>query len=115
MSGEPLFQATNNHIADCGQPPQFNSDGPEYIGYYANAFGEQWLFAYNRETKHSVLRGGDVGWDKEYEVQDGTVPELVLGKGEQLWLKACWSATHWSEEITAMWMPPTDGNGKENG
>jgi hypothetical protein len=90
---EPFLQICNHHSASCGDPPIIAGDDPDlYIGYFENAFGEQWVFTYNRTTKKAELRGGDVEWRKTYEVRNGAVPELVLDTPEIEWLRACWRA-----------------------
>ena len=94
---EPLLSIRNHHSVGCGDPPIIVDDDPDvYIGYFANPFGEQWVFTYHRQTRQANLRGGDVGWNSLNEVRDGTVPGLILGREESMWLAACWSAaTRW--------------------
>ena len=87
-----VFQATNFHSDECGEPPAVTSGRQHYCGYFENLYREQWVFVYDREAKRGILRGGDAGWEREFEVIDGGVPELVLGKEESLWLAACWAA-----------------------
>ena len=87
-----LLTICNSHTAACGDPPEISSEaGNQYIGYFENSFGEQWIFTLDRESGRAVLRGGDVGWSTEYEVIDGRVAGLILGNDELLWLQACWS------------------------
>jgi hypothetical protein len=51
------------------------------------------VFTYDRTTKTEQLRGGDVEWDNVCSLRDdGTVPELMLGLEELLWLSGCWKA-----------------------
>ena len=90
---EPLLRLRNHHSAQCGDPPIVSSDDPDvYIGYFENAFGEQWIFTHHRQTKIAELRGGDVGWNTSYEVQGGVADGLVLAPEEAAWLAACWRA-----------------------
>ena len=90
---DALLIIRNHHTAACGDPPIVSSEaGNPYIGYFENSFGEQWIFTLDRESGKAVLRGGDVGWNTTYEVVDGCVAGLRLGKEEQPWLTACWSA-----------------------
>jgi hypothetical protein len=90
---EPLLRIRNHHLPACGDPPIVNSDDSAiYIGYFENPHGEQWIFTYDRQARKAELRGGDVGWNETFSVQDGTVPGLVLGRDEQSWLQACWRA-----------------------
>jgi hypothetical protein len=90
---EPLLKIKNHHVPACGDPPIVDSEsGDTYIGYFENPHGEQWIFAMDRKSGEAVLRGGDIGWNDAQRVIDGTVPDLILGHAEQLWLKACWLA-----------------------
>jgi hypothetical protein len=92
-SSEPLLRVRNHHSPSCGDPPIINGDDADtYIGYFENAFGEQWTFVYSRKKQRAVLRGGDVGWNTELEVRDGFVQGLSLGPAEAMWLTACWLA-----------------------
>ncbi len=90
---EPLLKLRNQHTAACGDPPIVDGvTGNQYIGYFENNYGEQWIFTLDRDTGKAVLRGGDVGWNNEYEVIAGRVADLVLNNEELLWLQACWFA-----------------------
>jgi len=35
---------------------------------------------------------GDVGYNTVFDVTNGSVADLILGRKEHLWLQACWSA-----------------------
>jgi hypothetical protein len=90
IMSEPLLRIRNHHTPACGDPPVINGDDPAlYVGYFENAFGEQWIFTYHRETRKAELRGGDVDWNTVHEVHGGRVDGLVLGKAEAAWLQAC--------------------------
>jgi hypothetical protein len=90
---EPLLKIRNRHTPSCGDPPIVDGETDNcYIGYFENVLGEQWVFKLDRTTGKAVLRGGDVGWTTEFEVVDGTIVDLILGKEERLWLQACWLA-----------------------
>ena len=93
LMSEPLLHIRNHHSAFCGDPPIVNGNDPAlYIGYFENAYSEQWIFTYNRDTKKAELRGGDVGWNRTFEVVGPTVPELILSREEAMWLASCWKA-----------------------
>ncbi len=82
-----------HHTPQCGTPPAISSDsGNCYIGYFENPYGEQWIFAMDRDTGRALLRGGDIEWDTEIEIVDGQAGDLMLGEHERLWLRACWLA-----------------------
>ena len=99
---EPLLSIRNHHAVACGDPPIIVDDDPDvYIGYFANPFGEQWVFTYHRQTRQANLRGGDVGWNQLHEVRDGTVPGLILGREESMWLAACWSAARGGNDASS--------------
>ena len=90
---EPLLRIRNHHVGACGDPPIINGDDPAlYVGYFENAFGEQWVFTYNRDTKRGELRGGDAGWNTTFEVVGPTVMGLILSREEATWLGSCWRA-----------------------
>ena len=90
---EPLLQIRNHHAGGSGDPPIVSGNDPNvYIGYFENAFGEQWIFTFDRTTKKAELRGGDAGWNTVLDVQDGMVAGLILRRDESEWLKACWLA-----------------------
>ena len=92
---EPMLKIRNHHAASCGDPPIVASDTEDvYLGYFENRHGEQWIFAFDRKTRAATLRGGDVGWNSIYNVVDGAVADLILGKDEQAWLRACWMAVN---------------------
>jgi hypothetical protein len=93
IMSKPLLTIPNHHTDDCGDPPHIVDDDPDvYIGYFANPYGEQWVFLYNRTSRQASLRGGDAGWDEVHEVRDGVAAGLILSRDEALWLAACWSA-----------------------
>ncbi len=99
MPTQPLFVVNNHHVASCGEPPSINgSQAGKYVGYFANEYGEQWIFTYDRETKRATLRGGDNGWENEIEVRPKDT-RVNLGRGEQLWLAACWCAVTGEVEL----------------
>ena len=87
---DPLLCIRNYHSASCGDPPIVNGDDPNlYIGYFENAFGEQWIFTYRRKTRKAELRGGDLGWNTVREVKNGKAEGLNLNREEAAWLEAC--------------------------
>jgi hypothetical protein len=76
----------------CGDPPIASNSGDNYVGYFENLFGEQWIFIYDRTAKTASLYGGDVGWNTRMEVLDGSVAGLVMQRDEAAWLRLCWNA-----------------------
>jgi hypothetical protein len=89
---EPLVQIWNKHATSCGEPPTITNQATnQYIGYFQNRHGEQWVFVYHRERKVGELRGGDIGWDTVVVVRDGHA-DVTLGSDEAVWLQACWEA-----------------------
>ena len=90
---DPLLTIRNQHAATCGDPPIFDGSAENcYVGYFENPYGEQWIFTLDRGTGKATLRGGDVGWNTKFEVANGSVAGLNLGREEQLWLQACWAS-----------------------
>jgi hypothetical protein len=92
---DPILTIYNQHFADCGTPPVLDNGSSDlYIGYFANRYGEQWVFTFDRNTREATLRGGDVGWETIHAVRGGSVPGLVLGEEEITWLQACWKVVN---------------------
>ena len=69
------------------------NESHNYVGYFENLDGEQFILTLDRATKKATLQGGDLGWDNKYDVKvvDSrvSVPEIILGCEERLWLTAC--------------------------
>ena len=90
---DPLLTISNHHTPNCGDPPIVDDRNPDlYVGYFANAFGEQWIFIHDRKSRTSELRGGEVGWNTPFRVENGSAEGLDLSGPEAAWLQACWSA-----------------------
>lgn len=90
---EPLLKIPNHHTASCGDPPIVDgSDQNNYLGYFENEHGEQWIFTRDRKTGIATLRGGDIGWNKAIDVTEGPSPDLILNTSERNWLNACLTA-----------------------
>lgn len=90
---DPLLKIPNHHVPGCGDPPIVDgTSDDQYIGYFENSFGEQWIFTLDRKTGKAVLRGGDIGWDTAHAIVDGRATGVILNPEEQLWLNACWAA-----------------------
>jgi hypothetical protein len=50
----------NQHTAACGTPPVLSNESVDlYLGYFANQYGEQWIFTFDRATGggNSARRG----------------------------------------------------------
>jgi hypothetical protein len=91
---EPLLTIRNHHVPGSGDPTPIDSEsGNQYIGYFENAHGEQWVYVFDRVQEVATLRGGDIGWDNAVEVKDDGGAELTLGHEEQLWLYVCIEAS----------------------
>jgi len=88
-----LFSVSNHHVEGAGEPPFIDGDNPHlYVGYFANEYGEQAVFFFDRRTRKATLRMGDAGWGKKHKVIDGRVRGLVLTPSEAAWLVACWTS-----------------------
>jgi hypothetical protein len=87
-----VFSAANFHVAESGRPPEICDDGSglAYQGYFVNRYGEQWTITVDPVNKTGVLRGGDLGWEREIPIEDGQVdPDVILNAEEKLWVQAC--------------------------
>jgi hypothetical protein len=90
-----VLAVQNAHTDSCGAPPAIDVDPNDgiYRGYFENPFGEQWLVEIDREAKTGVLRGGDIGWERQVSISDDRIhDDLMLGRQEQTWLALCWLA-----------------------
>ncbi len=87
-----LLTLTNRHLASCGTPIGWSNEDDRYYGYFANAYGDQWVFVYDRTAQVGHLYGGDIGWDAAEPVLDGKTPHVFLSPMEAQWLMACWQA-----------------------
>ncbi len=86
-----LFQVSNHHVADCGEPPFFDGDSrDQFISYFPNEYGEQLIFVYIYSDQKARLYHGDAGWDHPVPVVDGAAPQFELSDAEKLWVRACW-------------------------
>lgn len=97
----PLFSATNAHIESCGTPTFVDADQFRYAAYFCAGDRDQWVLTVAEDNDSICLRGGDCGWDVEFQVVphpgNGSFPyveNLVLGKAEYAWLVGCWLAIH---------------------
>jgi hypothetical protein len=93
MSDQPIFSVTNHHTPHSGRPPQI-ADTPldQYHGYFENRYGEQAIFIYDYARRQGMLYLGDAGWETPHPVVDGQVPDLLLAREEQTWVRLCWRA-----------------------
>jgi len=90
---DPLLTISNHHSPGCGDPPIIDDRNSDlYVGYFANAYGEQWIFTHHRPSSLSQLRDGDIGWNSPVAVRNGSVQDLILSPSEAAWLAACWDA-----------------------
>jgi hypothetical protein len=91
---DPLLKISNHHAVASGDPPIIEDSKPEqYIGYFENMFGEQWIFTRDRATGVASLRGGDIGWNTHVDVSDGSIGDLKLNPSEAQWLECCFAAS----------------------
>ena len=87
---DPLLKISNHHAVASGDPPIIAETKPEqYVGYFENSFREQWIFTRDRESGIATLRGGDIGWNTEIDVTDGSTGDLTLNATETQWLECC--------------------------
>ena len=90
-----VIEVHNTHSAECGTPPTIvkrSGDG-QYVGYFENQFGEQWVVEIDRKSETGSLRGGDVGWEQSHLLHDDKLDaDLILSHEEAAWLINCWRA-----------------------
>lgn len=91
---EPLLKISNHHVPGSGDPPIIDdAQADQYIGYFENLFGEQWVFTRDRATGIAILRGGDIGWNTPIDMTDGITGKLTLNPSEAQWLESCLAAS----------------------
>ena len=92
MLSDNVLRIVNIHAAECGTAPNVTNDGGRsHLGYFENAFGDQWLFVYDRATRTAEVRGGDLDWDTAFPVRDGVVDaDLILASEVVSWIRLCW-------------------------
>lgn len=103
MTGEEICRIINQHIDECGKPPQFEFGKYDYLSYFENSHREQSLFLYDSEDDVVIVYIGDAGWENpqilpsEYilknkfpsdEIDEGILPD----SSEENWLVACKTA-----------------------
>lgn len=87
---DPLLRISNHHALASGDPPIVDdTKRDQYIGYFENAYGEQWVFIRDHATGVATLRGGDIGWNQVVDVSDGSTGNLTLNTNEAMWLQCC--------------------------
>lgn len=90
---EPLLRIRNKHLLECGDPPIVNNDDPRlYVGYFETQLGEQWIYTFHRETRESMLYGGDLGWDVALRLHLGELEGVILEPELQQWSGLCWES-----------------------
>jgi len=61
---KPMLQIYNFSSPMMGEPPEIDNRDPNlYVSYFEDVVGGQWVFTHNFETRKSVLRSGEPGWD----------------------------------------------------
>jgi len=91
--GERLLEIDNLHVSGCNSPPSIDAAG-KYLGYFENAYGEQWVFIGDHKTGTAALRGGDKAWPSQHILsRDEPYPSgLILNDAEKQWIIACFMA-----------------------
>lgn len=85
-----LLTIRNHHVAGCGDPPIIDGAAQDqYVGYFENQFGDQWVFTRDRKTGVATLRGGDLGWNTAVDVTEVIAGKLMLNASEMQWLESC--------------------------
>jgi len=109
----PILLITNHHVDPA---PTLEVTPQDYVSYFMNQLGDQWIFVRAADADTASLYGGDVAWEV-HEVRDRTrnevrdellaqggrrladqlqsvidplVPELILDEPERAWLNNAW-------------------------
>lgn len=92
-----IFSVENHHSAGCGEPDAeltIERDRRAVVRtYYENEHGEQWMGVFQISDDKPYIVGGDSGWGDKYYLdmpkgKHNSVHNLILTKGEKLWLEA---------------------------
>lgn len=88
----PILTIYNQHTPACGTPPAFSNEFADlYIGYFANRYGEQWIFTFDRATSVASLRAETRTGQLCMPSVTVRVDGLTLNLEEAAWLWARWS------------------------
>lgn len=79
-----LLAIENRHGEDA---PELPKDG--YRAYFENVHGEQVLFHQTKGEREGSLWHGDADFERRAVRRGDT--DLILDRGERLWLTACWA------------------------
>ena len=98
-----LLDLTNHHPA---LAPVIEQRPGRYIGYFENAFGEQFVFVRDDGEADATLYLGDVDWEP-HRVSDANglpnVADLIVNREERTFVSACWIATASRREPSHEW------------
>lgn len=111
-----VLEILNQHVDSA---PDLELDLRDYVSYFQNELGEQWIFIRREGDDHGMLYGGDIGWEG-HEIRNRTkdamraavrkqgvresmidkvmafsnadplAPNLVLQDAERTWLNTIW-------------------------
>ena len=82
---KPILSIYNRH-SEPG-PREFDTS-TGFWSYFMNEYGEQWVFAMDRDSGVFFLCSGDIGWESRQVGEDG-LKDLVLNLPERMWVLAC--------------------------
>jgi hypothetical protein len=97
---ETLITIPNAHVAPA--PEIVPADG-EYVAYFENTCGDQWLLIVSSDRTRGTLRGGDTGWAPTELRDDRLVGGPILGQDEFTWLSLCWRTATGRELTPPLW------------
>jgi hypothetical protein len=69
------------------EPPPRLEDGPDakvFTAYFRSDMANQLVLQYDPKTRRGILRGGDTGWDRKFEIRDDELctAGALFGDGE---------------------------------
>ncbi len=86
---DPLLKISNHHALAFAPLIIEDTKPDQYIGYFENIFGEQWIFTRNLQRVWQNCAAGNFGCNREIDVTDGACGELTLNATEAEWLECC--------------------------
>ncbi len=87
-----LLKISNLQSDECGKPPRLTLEMGQFVSYFENHYGEQWMMVADKDKQSAVLYGGDIGWRSPVKLQSPfwlDKVDIVLNREELYWILSC--------------------------
>ena len=87
-----LLKISNLQSEGCGKPPSLTLEMGQFVSYFENHYGEQWMMVAEKDKQSAVLYGGDIGWKSPVKLQAPfwlDKVDIVLNREELYWILSC--------------------------